>query len=52
MLLPPAAAPPVIGSVEEVLTWRRVRETFGIDVYVGVNEITGKRFLIPMSREQ
>ena len=49
LLRPPAAGPPVTGNIEEVLTYRRVRETFGVDVYVGVNEITGHRFLIPMS---
>ena len=37
-----------IGSIEEILTYRRVRDAFGIDVYVGVNELTGDRFLIPM----
>ena len=35
------------GTVAEVLTWRNVRETFGVDVYAGVNEITGARFLVP-----
>jgi iron complex transport system ATP-binding protein len=39
------------GTVEEVLTWRNVREVFGVDPYVGVNEITGARFLIPMGKE-
>jgi iron complex transport system ATP-binding protein len=38
------------GTVEETLTYRRVREAYGVDVYVGVNEITGTRFLIPMAR--
>ncbi len=37
------------GTVEEVLTYRLVRECYGVDVYVGVNEITGARFLIPMA---
>jgi iron complex transport system ATP-binding protein len=49
LLLPAGASPPLAGTVEEVLTYRRVREAFGVDVYVGVNEITGDRFLIPMS---
>ncbi|MFN7974222.1 MAG: ABC transporter ATP-binding protein [Acidobacteriota bacterium] len=37
------------GGVEEVLSYRIVREAYGVDVYVGVNEITGARFLIPMA---
>jgi iron complex transport system ATP-binding protein len=36
------------GTVEDVLTYRLVREAYDVDVYVGVNEITGARFLIPM----
>lgn len=35
------------GKVEEVLTYSNVKNTFGVDVYVGINEINGKRFLIP-----
>jgi iron complex transport system ATP-binding protein len=38
------------GAVEEVLTYGHVREAFGAEVYVGVNEIAGTRFLIPMGR--
>jgi iron complex transport system ATP-binding protein len=49
LLLVQPGAPAIVGSVEEVLTYRRVREVFGVDVYVGVNELTGHRFLIPMS---
>ncbi|MBI2897726.1 MAG: ABC transporter ATP-binding protein [Deltaproteobacteria bacterium] len=37
-----------LGTVEEVLTYGRVRETFGTDVYVGVNELTGVRYFLPM----
>jgi iron complex transport system ATP-binding protein len=48
LLLLSANAPPFAGTVEEVLTYRRVRDTFGVDVYVGVNEVTGHRYLIPM----
>ena len=51
LLLLTPGAPPLLGSVEEVLTYRRVRAAFGVDVYVGVNEITGHRFLLPMSTE-
>jgi iron complex transport system ATP-binding protein len=52
LLLPEGGAPPLVGPVEEVLTYRRVREAFGVEVYVGVNELTGDRFLIPMSSRQ
>jgi len=37
------------GLVPEVMTYRRLRETFGIDIYVGVNEITGHRLFTPMT---
>lgn len=37
-----------LGTVEDVLTYGRVRETFGTDVYVGVNELTGARYFLPM----
>ena len=37
-----------LGTVEEVLTYGRVRDTFGTDVYVGVNELTGTRYFLPM----
>jgi iron complex transport system ATP-binding protein len=49
LLLVRAGAPAELGTVEEILTYRRVKEVFGVEVYVGVNEITGHRFLIPMS---
>jgi iron complex transport system ATP-binding protein len=49
LLMLSSKRPAVCGSVEEILTYTRVRETFGIDVYVGVNEVNGARFLIPMS---
>jgi iron complex transport system ATP-binding protein len=42
-------APARCGSVEEILTYARVRDTFGVEVYVGVNEVSGTRFLVPMS---
>ncbi len=35
------------GRVEEVLTYSNIKTYFGIEVYVGVNEINQKRFLIP-----
>ena len=49
LLLVRPGAPALIGTVEEILTYRLVKETFGVDVYVGVNEVTGARFLLPMS---
>jgi len=49
LLLLPRDQPPVFGTVEEVLTYRRVRDAFHVEVYVGVNELTGDRFLIPMT---
>jgi iron complex transport system ATP-binding protein len=44
-----AGQPALDGSVEEILTYRRIKEAFGVEVYVGVNELTGARLLIPMS---
>jgi iron complex transport system ATP-binding protein len=35
------------GTVDEVLTYRRVLEVYGVDTYVGVNEVSGSRFLVP-----
>ena len=49
LLLLVPGRPPAGGTVEEILTYRRVREAFGVDVYVGVNELTGHRFLLPMT---
>jgi len=37
-----------LGTVDEVLTYALVRATFGVDVYVGVNELTGARYFLPM----
>lgn len=37
-----------LGTVEEVMTYRRMRETFDVDVYVGVNELTGSRYFVPI----
>jgi len=49
LLLLVPGRPATIGGIEDVLTWRGVTEAFGADCYVGVNELTGRRFLIPMS---
>jgi iron complex transport system ATP-binding protein len=37
-----------VGSVEQVMTYSRLREIFGVDFYVGVNELTGARYFLPM----
>ena len=36
------------GTVEEVMTWRTLKETFDADLYCGVNDLTGVRFFLPM----
>lgn len=36
------------GSIEEVMTYANLQATFGADLYVGVNELTGARFFLPM----
>jgi len=38
------------GTVEEVMTWRTLKETFDADLYCGVNDLTGARFFLPMRR--
>jgi len=38
------------GAVEEVLTWRRLKDAFDADLYCGVNDLTGARFFLPMRR--
>jgi iron complex transport system ATP-binding protein len=37
-----------IGAVDEVLTYRKLRETFDADLYCGVNDVNGARFFLPM----
>jgi iron complex transport system ATP-binding protein len=37
-----------IGSIDDVLTYRRLRETFDADLYCGVNDVNGARFFLPM----
>ncbi len=37
-----------IGKVEEVMTYRRLQETFDADLYCGVNDLSGSRFFLPM----
>jgi iron complex transport system ATP-binding protein len=38
------------GTVEEVMTWKTLKETFDADLYCGVNDLTGVRFFLPMRR--
>jgi iron complex transport system ATP-binding protein len=47
VLLLKGGKPVGFGNAEEVLSYKNVRDTFGVDVYAGVNELTGKRFLVP-----
>lgn len=41
-----------IGAIDEVLTYRRLRETFDADLYCGVNDVNGARFFLPMRGAQ
>ena len=36
------------GTIEDVMTYRILRETFGVDLYVGVNELDGTRYFVPI----
>jgi iron complex transport system ATP-binding protein len=40
------------GSVQEVMTYRILRETFGVDLYVGVNELDGTRYFVPIRSDR
>jgi len=48
LLLLRSGVPVALGGIAEVMTYRRIRETFGVDVYVGVNELTRARYFVPM----
>ncbi len=37
-----------VGTVEEVMTYRKLQETFDADLYCGVNDLSGDRFFLPM----
>lgn len=37
-----------VGSVPEVMTYRRLKETFEAELYVGVNELDGTRYFLPV----
>ena len=39
-----------VGAIEEVMTYRRLRDVFDTDLYVGVNDITRDRFFLPMRK--
>ena len=36
------------GNVDAVMTYRMLRHVFGVDLYVGVNELDGTRYFVPM----
>jgi iron complex transport system ATP-binding protein len=36
------------GDIPTVMTWRLLRETYGVDLYVGVNELDGTRYFVPI----
>jgi iron complex transport system ATP-binding protein len=39
-----------LGTVDEVMTYQRIRDAFDAEVYVGQNEINRTRFFVPMRR--
>jgi iron complex transport system ATP-binding protein len=38
------------GAVSEVMTWKTLKETFDVDLYCGLNDLTGVRFFLPMRK--
>ena len=36
------------GAVDEVMTYRQLGDAFGVDLYVGLNELEGTRYFVPM----
>ncbi len=48
LLLLRDGVPVALGTVPEVMTWQRIRDCFDADVYVGVNELNGTGFFVPM----
>lgn len=36
------------GSIEEVMTYRRLKDVFETELYVGVNELDNKRYFLPV----
>jgi len=49
LLLVRPGQPALAGTVPEILTYSLIKETFHVEVYVGVNELNNTRFLLPMS---
>lgn len=49
LLLLEGGRPAAVGTVEEVLTYRQVKAAYGTEVWVGVNELTGARYLVPVA---
>jgi iron complex transport system ATP-binding protein len=39
------------GTVDEVMTYAKLKETFDADLYCGVNELTNTRFFLPMRKK-
>jgi len=39
------------GTIPEVMTYRILREVFGVDLYVGVNELDQTRYFVPIRQE-
>ncbi|MFM7142443.1 MAG: ABC transporter ATP-binding protein [Alphaproteobacteria bacterium] len=39
------------GTPDEVLTWSRLCEVYGTELYVAPNDVTGKTVVLPLSRE-
>jgi len=37
-----------LGSVQDVMTYRQIREVFDVEVYVGVNELNQSRYFVPV----
>lgn len=40
------------GAVDEVMTWQTLKATFDTDLYCGINDLTGRRFFLPMRAER
>jgi iron complex transport system ATP-binding protein len=48
VMLLQAGRPVADGPVEEVMTYRRLKEVFEAELYVGVNELDGTRYFLPV----
>lgn len=38
------------GSVDDVMTYTRLKDTYGVDLFCGVNDVDGARFFLPMRK--